>query len=134
MDKLTFTNARAWFQRSQKIRDEYLRSLLAHLATYCVDSRSNIKPRSTLTISILTSLLLFLMFEVSHVLSMHELGLAKGWILYRLQGSNLFVALVTYFLLLALIRIFFILLQFIPDSYRKMKEENERNRIEDEKD
>lgn len=74
------------------------------------------------------------MFEIRDVLSMHELGLAKRWILYRLQGRNLFVALVTYFLFLALIRIFFILLQFIPDSYRKMKEEDERNRIDDEND
>ncbi len=105
--------------------------ILAFLKSYAHDEASKKATRSTLLPTLLVTLVIILLIEVPGLVSMNELGVMDGWIDYRLETPHLIVSLVSYFLLLALIRILFLLLQWLPDLYKKAKEEDERIKLED---
>lgn len=107
--------------------------LLAFLKTYAYDSASKKPLRSTLPATILVTLIIVLLIEVPAIMSMNELGIAANWIHYKLETVHLIVSLVSYFVLFALIRALFLVFQWLPDLYKKAKEEDERNKLDDEK-
>lgn len=85
--------------------------------------------RSTLPMTFLFTLLIFIALELSAVLSMNELGrdVAYGWLKYRFASMHIIVVLVSYGTIFALVRILLLLLQHIPELYRKAKEEAEND-------
>ena len=106
--------------------------LIAFLKTYAYDSASKKPLRSTLPATILLTLTTILLIEVPAMISMNELGLARGWIHYKLETVHLIVSIVSYSVLFALIRALFLVLQWLPDLYKKAKEEDVRNKLDDE--
>lgn len=106
-------------------------ALLTFLKMYAHDSSGKTPPRSTLPATFLFTFIIFLLIEVPGMWSMNELGIMEGWIRYRLETTHLIVSLVAYALLFVLIRILLLLLQHLPDLYKKAKEEDERIKLED---
>ncbi len=111
-----------------------MNTLLAFLKPYIYDSSSKQPVRSTLWVTFALTIIIILFIEIPGIVSMHELGIARGWINYRLEGTHPLVFITCYAVVFVVLRIMLLLLQSFPELFKKAKEEQERNEQLDDKD